>query len=232
LEAFSFGQVAGLARVKARTLDHWAATGFLAPSIKKATGTGTRRVYSFSDVVAARVARDLRSAGASLQGLRKVVRELRKREFAQSLAEVRLIVSGKDVYLMNNQDLISVLQRPGQVHFPLTVLDLEATIKTLRSEAEKMVRPISAEPIATHVEIAGDAGIDSGMWGPIIAKRRPRQLPFAFTRDRSKAALELSDQVRAEETERAETIKPAKKTANSAGLSPASRRNPIARRKA
>src|SRR5207247_325438 len=97
-DSYSFGQVVRLSGVKSRTLDHWAATSFLCPSIKKADGTGTRRVYSFSDVVAARVARDLRSAGASLQGLRKVVKELRKREFTQQpLAEARLIVSGRDV---------------------------------------------------------------------------------------------------------------------------------------
>jgi DNA-binding transcriptional MerR regulator len=140
-DGFSFGQVVTLSGVKSRTLDHWAATSFLTPSIKKADGTGTRRVYSFSDVVAARVARDLRSSGASLQGLRKVVRELRKLQFTQQpLAEARLIVSGRDVFLKSNQDLISTLTNPGQVHFPFVVLDLETTIKTLRSNVEK-IRP-------------------------------------------------------------------------------------------
>jgi DNA-binding transcriptional MerR regulator len=136
VEHFSFGQVVKLSCVKARTLDHWAATGFLPPSIRKAKGTGTKRVYAFSDVVAARVVSDLRAAGASLQGLRKVVRELRKMDFTSPLAEARLIVSGKDVYLKDNQELISVLRNPGQAHFPFTVLDLEATVKILRSQAE------------------------------------------------------------------------------------------------
>ena len=95
-------------------------------------------MYSFSDVVAARVAKDLRAAGASLQGLRKVVKELRKREYGEDLADTRLIVSGKDVYVRNNQDLISLLCSPGQTHFPFTVLNLGATVMTLRSEAERM----------------------------------------------------------------------------------------------
>jgi DNA-binding transcriptional MerR regulator len=144
LENYSFGQVVSLSGVKARTLDHWAATGFLAPSIKEAVGTGTRRVYSFSDVVAARVAVDLKFAGASLQGLRRVVKELRKMDFTEPLAEARLIVSGKDIYLRDNQYLISMLTKPGQTHFPFTVLDLEATVKTLRREAERLEAPRNA----------------------------------------------------------------------------------------
>ena len=138
VEGFRFGQVARLSGIEPRTLDHWAATGFLVPSVKKADGTGTRRVYSFSDLVAARVVKELRSAGASLQGLRKVVKALRRREFAENLGEARLIVSGRDVYLQDHHDLISMLDSPGQAHFPFTVLDLGTTVRTLRSEAEKI----------------------------------------------------------------------------------------------
>lgn len=94
VQSFRFGEVEALSGVKARTLDNWAATGFLRPSVRKAAGSGTRRAYSFSDVVAARVAKDLRSAGASLQGLRKVVKELRRMDFANPLGETRLIVPG------------------------------------------------------------------------------------------------------------------------------------------
>jgi DNA-binding transcriptional MerR regulator len=213
LENFSFGEVARLSGVKPRTLDHWAATGFLPPSIREAVGTGTRRAYSFSDIVAARVVRDLRSAGASLQGLRKVVKELRKGEFNQTFAEVRLIVSGNDVYLKNGQDLMSFLRYPGQVHFPITILDLEATIKAIRSEAEKTMRATSPEPMgrAINVKSAENAVVNSDTVRSNSVRRRPRQLSLAFTRDRSEAVDESSQPVRAEETGRAETIKPARR---------------------
>ena len=231
--AFSFGQVSRLAGVKARTLDHWAATGFLVPSIKRATGTGTRRVYSFSDVVAARVASDLRSAGASLQGLRKVVKELRKREFAQSLADVRLIVSHKDAYLVNNLDFISVLQHPGQLHFPITILDLGATVNQLRSEAQNIVEPPSTELTASVTTFARDVVINAGMGGPFSVRRRPRQVPLAFARDNRKTPPESSPLVRAEGGER-ETNMPAKKPSRNAGISAADGRDSAAntRRKA
>jgi len=132
IESFSFGQVVHLSGVKARTLDHWAATAFLPPSLRKAGGSGTKRAYSFADVVAARVAKDLRSAGASLQGLRKVVRELRKMDFTNPLAEALLIVSGKEVYLYDNQELISILGDPKQAIFPFFVLNLDETLSLIR----------------------------------------------------------------------------------------------------
>jgi hypothetical protein len=40
--------------------------------------------------------------------------------------------------MKSNEDLISTLTNPGQVHFPFVVLDLETTIKTLRSSVEKI----------------------------------------------------------------------------------------------
>ena len=142
VDRFSLGQLAMLSGVKPRTLDHWAATGFLRPSIRKAGGTGTKRVYSFADAVAARVVSELRSAGVSLQKLRRVVIELRKLQFTdRSLAGLRLIVCGKDVCLKDNQDLISMFSHPGQAFLPftvLTVLDLPATVTAIRLKVEQI----------------------------------------------------------------------------------------------
>src|ERR1035438_8226483 len=136
-ERFSLGQLAILSGVKPRTLDHWAATGFLRPSIQKARGTGTKRVYSFSDAVAARVVKELRAAGVSLQSLRLVVSQLRKFQFTdQPLADLRLIISGKDVCVKDNQYLISMLRHPGQAFLPFTVLDLPATVKAIQIKVE------------------------------------------------------------------------------------------------
>jgi DNA-binding transcriptional MerR regulator len=142
-QGFTFGQVVELAGVKPRTLDNWAATQFLPPSIRKGKGSGTRRLYSFTDIVAARATRDLRAAGISLQSLRKVVKQLRKQEFRPDLdhplAGTRLVLAGKDVYLRDHDALISMLESPGQTVFPLMVLDLGATVKKLRIKARKMM---------------------------------------------------------------------------------------------
>lgn len=114
---FSAGQVAKLAGLKYDTLDYWARTGFLVPSIMHGSGTGNSRVYSFTDIVAARAARELREAGIALQALRRVVAFLRERfNLDHPLAQARLVVSssGDVILALDNEELISALNRPGQ----------------------------------------------------------------------------------------------------------------------
>ena len=43
-------QVCGLVGISYRQLDYWARTGLLQPSVVAAKGSGSRRVYSYSDV--------------------------------------------------------------------------------------------------------------------------------------------------------------------------------------
>jgi DNA-binding transcriptional MerR regulator len=124
-------------------LDNWAASRFLVPSIRTGHGSGTRRLYSFSDIAAARVARDLRRAGIPLQSLRVVIKRLQKQGFtvaatASALAGVRLLVSGKDVLIVNGkEEYISVLRNPGQMHLPYFVADL-GVVRELALRARAM----------------------------------------------------------------------------------------------
>jgi DNA-binding transcriptional MerR regulator len=139
-EGFSTAEAAQIAGLPPRTIDYWARTGFIAPSIADATGRGTERKYAFDDLVALRVARGLRKAGISMQALRLIVNGIRaKKGVRNPLAESRLIAVGSDVDLVNSRDdVISVLQNPGQGAFAFmfdiasTVEEIKANIKALR----------------------------------------------------------------------------------------------------
>ena len=99
-DSFSTGDAVRITGVSFRNIDYWARTRFIVPSIAEAAGTGTERRYSFSDLLALRVARELREAGVSTQSLRRVVEFLRTRKgLRHPLAECRLIVTGADVQL-------------------------------------------------------------------------------------------------------------------------------------
>lgn len=116
-------------------VDYWARTGFLRPSIREATGTGSMRLYAFNDVVAARVARALREGyNFPLQRLRRVVDHLRNENGLDNpLAEARLVVAGDDVFLVRSEtELISILTRPGQRAFSW-ILDLAPIIEEVRA---------------------------------------------------------------------------------------------------
>jgi DNA-binding transcriptional MerR regulator len=132
---FSAGEAARITGVPYRTIDHWARTKFIAPGIAEAHGTGTERLYDFKDLVALRVARELRDAGVTTSALRRVIDALKKNDVESPLAETRLVAIGRDVAIVNGEaELVSVLRSPGQTYLAF-VLDLGATVAELRQGA-------------------------------------------------------------------------------------------------
>jgi len=137
--AFTSGQACRLSGVVYRTLDYWASSGFLPPSAQDAEGKGTWRGYSFRDIVQLRVAKRLRDAGISLQGLRRVKQRLQEeRQLEAPFAETYLVTNGRDVYeVRRGKDAVwSLLQEPGQRSFPWVILDLSQTVADVREAVE------------------------------------------------------------------------------------------------
>ncbi len=147
MESFSTGEAVRITGVSFRNIDYWARTKFIVPSIADAKGTGTERKYSFSDLLALRVARELREAGISTQSLRRVVEFLRtRRSLTNPLAECRLIVTGADVQVATSREkTMSALLRPGQTSFAF-VFDLARTVGEMKEEIQTRERkpPASA----------------------------------------------------------------------------------------
>ena len=112
---FTARQVVKLTGVPYSTLNLWAKNGLVQPSVAPGTGTGSERVYSFSDLVALKVAFELRRSGVTTSSLKKVVDFLRQSEHMEKpLSEARLVVSGRDVAIVRKGELVSVLSKPGQ----------------------------------------------------------------------------------------------------------------------
>lgn len=137
-ENFTSVQAAKIVGVPYRTLDHWARTSVISPSVAEAKGTGTERSYSFTDLVALCVARDLRKAGISLQTLRSIVKRLLAEDDQQSpLSGARFFVVGSDVVMAKNcKQVFSVLKKPGQGVFAF-MLDLDKTVSQLRHRVKE-----------------------------------------------------------------------------------------------
>ncbi|NMP24627.1 MerR family transcriptional regulator [Sulfobacillus harzensis] len=136
-EGYSTAQVERLTGIGAKTLHFWDHSGFVSPSVVGAHGTGSRRIYSFRDLVALRVAAQFRDAGISLHSLRKVVTVLREmRGLEQPLPETYLVTNGVDVFEKHGEDVMSVLRQPGQAVFSF-VIDLARTVETLREAIQK-----------------------------------------------------------------------------------------------
>ena len=149
---FTARQVVKLTGVPYSTLNLWAKNGLVRPSVASGSGTGTERIYNFSDLVALKVAFGLRKAGVTTSSLKKVVDFLRhEANMDKPLSEARLIVSGRDVAMVREGELVSVLSRPGQSYLKF-VVDLPQVLGDLvnvADAAKTFARGIaSGEPIA------------------------------------------------------------------------------------
>ncbi len=143
MAAYAFGRKAVLALVGiTRTqLEHWDRSGIVKPSIKASTGKGTRREYSFKDLVALKVARWLRDEGISLQKVRKSLAYLRKNYPATKdhLSDFRFLTDGQTIFLIDNdrEKFIDTLIG-GQLVISLALGEL---IEQLQGEVKKFATP-------------------------------------------------------------------------------------------
>jgi DNA-binding transcriptional MerR regulator len=146
---FGASAVLKLTGVSYRQLDHWARTGLVRSSVKQASGRGSRRVYSFQDLVALRVVGQLREAGVSVQTIRKAVTYL-KRNAEQPLSMLSLIGQGKKVFALTD-DPSKLVEATASGQVVLTI-----SVESLARHLEQSVTKISA-PLTVTVGVRGRA---------------------------------------------------------------------------
>ena len=134
---FSGPMVCRLTGVTYRQLDYWARTDLVTPSITPATGSGSKREYSYSDVLEVKVIKSLLNSGVSLARARQAVDCLRG-ALGADLASASLVLSDHGSVLAHSDgDLVDLL-RGGQGVFnivPLAnvVAELTTTLRETQS---------------------------------------------------------------------------------------------------
>lgn len=120
-----------------RQLDYWARTGLVVPSIRTARGSGSQRLYSFTDILVIKIVKGLLDAGVSLQKIRNAVEKLRDRG-VDDLAQLTLVSDGTTVYECRSSDEVIDLLAGGQGVFgiavPGLVKDLTGSIANFPAE--------------------------------------------------------------------------------------------------
>jgi DNA-binding transcriptional MerR regulator len=139
--------VSEIVGISYRQLDYWARTGLVTPSISKAKGSGSQRLYSFEDIVRLRVVKRLLDTGVTLERIRSALEELGRQ--GRVLSDVTLASDGRTVYAIDDdRQLLDLLQR-GQGVFAIA---LEPLVVELRGE-------VSALPSTHGVEIIADESL-------------------------------------------------------------------------
>lgn len=107
---FNTKMVCDIVGITYRQVNYWDKTGIIKPSIVQASGYGSRRLYSFVDLVQFRVAKSLKDAGLSLQKIRKSLRWLGANypSIKHPLATLKFLTDGETIFKVSSDRKIIV----------------------------------------------------------------------------------------------------------------------------
>lgn len=109
-QGFSSKRTAEIAGITYRQLDYWARKDIVRPSLTKASGSGSRRLYSYRDLLELRVIKTLLDSGIKLQQVRKGLDYLRD-QLGEDVTSASLVISGTSSVVVNDgEELIEILQ--------------------------------------------------------------------------------------------------------------------------
>ncbi len=140
-------QTAELVGISYRQLDHWARQGLVRPSVAQASGSGSRRRYSYNDLVELKIAKKMRDQGIDLKSIARAFDYLRN-QLGGEVASANIVISGSDVLLVDDDQVLSLL-RQGQAAM-LTVLPVAGVRRELDADVVKL---FPDEPIATQLRL-------------------------------------------------------------------------------
>ena len=110
-EHFSGKKAAEIVGITYRQLDYWARTDLVRPSVADATGSGSRRRYSYRDLLELKVVKTLLDNGIKLESVREAFSYLRD-HLGEDIASAQLIISGGSAILVRDDDeMLDVLKR-------------------------------------------------------------------------------------------------------------------------
>lgn len=125
-------------------LAYWDKGGIVRPSMP-ASGRGSRRLYTFRDLVQLRVANRLKERGLNLQRLRKSLVYLRRQfpDVDAPLAEMTFLTDGETVFVLDRdpETLLDALKKQFvfSIPFGLLVEELRGQVKALTSQRKQRV---------------------------------------------------------------------------------------------
>jgi len=133
---YSGTHTAKIVGITYRQLDYWARTDLIKPSLVEAAGSGTRRRYSYRDLLELRVIKTLLDSGIRLESVRDVFDYLRE-HVTTDISSANIVIQGTSVVLCENDELIDIL-RSGQG--VLNVLPLAG----VKDDIDAQLRPLDA----------------------------------------------------------------------------------------
>jgi DNA-binding transcriptional MerR regulator len=141
---FSGARAAEIVGISYRQLDYWARTDLVRPSLVDAKGSGSRRRYSYTDLLELRVIKSLLDAGIKLENVRDIFSYLRD-HLNGDVTSANLVIQGSTAVLIESDGELIDLVKKGQG--VLNVLPLAG----VRQEMDDRIRELRPEPAPATV---------------------------------------------------------------------------------
>ena len=150
---YSCKRAADVVGISYRQIDYWARTDLLRPSVSDASGSGSRRRYSYSDLLELKAIKKLLDAGIKLEQVRKVFSFLRE-HVSSDIAAAHIVIDGSSVAVYDEGDLIDVLQKGQGV---LNVLSLGGVREELNGDLVSIDAAADASSTSDRIEASAAA---------------------------------------------------------------------------
>lgn len=139
-QGYSAKLTADVVGITYRQLDYWARTDLVVPSLARATGSGSRRQYSYANLLELKVIKRLLDSGIKLEKVRSIFEYMRS-ELQEDISRANLVIDGSNVVCARSEaEFIDVLQRGQGVLnvLPLSNVkqEVDAAIIELRPSAD------------------------------------------------------------------------------------------------
>ena len=140
---FSGKSTAEIVGITYRQLDYWARTDLIRPSMADATGSGSRRKYSYRNLLELKVVKNLLDAGIRLEQVREVFAYLQD-ELGEDITTANLVVNGSQPTLVRSgEEMIDLLQTGQGV---LNILPLSGVVDELDEKLVELFPSRAATP--------------------------------------------------------------------------------------
>ena len=150
---YSGKKAAEIVGISYRQLDYWARTDLVRPSLVDASGSGSRRRYSYTDLLELRVIKSLLDAGLKLENVREVFSYLRD-ELGQEITAANLVIQGsRSVVVRDDGELVDLVRRGQGV---LNILPLDGVRDQMDARIREL-RPVDGGETGTGGAVIADA---------------------------------------------------------------------------
>ena len=126
--SFRASEVSHVVGATYNQLVYWDKTGLVSPSLRAASGRGSRRLYSVEDIFELKILMKLLDSSLPLQRIRSSFRFIRGQ--SKALSSFVVLTDGKTVYFYEDYDVLVDTLKEGQTVLRITVQDLIAEVQT------------------------------------------------------------------------------------------------------